>query len=306
MSGLTISIDQNYPLSFEGYLFNQPEQVKNHLSQSHTFHLTNQTTSFARFVLYIDKEEGKSPYRAPFGSLEFDSNLQYDELEEFLECILIYCKTQHLKKLSIVSYPFCYHAVNSQMLTYLLVNKGFKIITSDLNFHLNVASTTFEEGLHESEKRRLKKCLKENFQVEQDNSADINEMFELIRRNREEKGFPLSMRAEELLTLFRKYPENYFIFTLRDRQKLIASSIGVKVNSKILYYFLPATDSEYKNFSPMVLVLKTMYDFCKENAYATLDLGIATAGGVANPGLIRFKEHLGALPSLKLSFVKEF
>ena len=101
------------------------------------------------------------------------------------------------------------------------------------------------------------------------------------------------------------YPGKYFAFVLRDRKKIIASSIGVKVNSKILYYFLPADDPEYKKFSPTVLLIKEMYKFCKESNYHLLDLGIATAGGVANPGLIRFKENLGANSSLKLSFIKD-
>lgn len=306
LADLTITIDQYFPLSFEGFLFNEPDQIESQLCAFHIFHLTDGKTSFARFILFIKNGEGKSPYRAPFGSIEFDPDLKYEELIFFINGIDEFCKNNDLKTLSIISYPECYSPSNSQMLTRALLENGFIVTISDLNFHVEIVDQDFEDMVHESEKRRLKKCLKENFELKIETSPDIDEMFALIKDNRESKGFPISMKSEELKSLFENYPGKYFAFTLRDENKLIALSIGVKVNSKILYYFLPADHPMYKNYSPIVVVIKGMYDFCRENKYEMLDFGIATAAGVPNEGLIRFKENLGAKGSLKLSFLKKY
>jgi hypothetical protein len=129
-------------------------------------------------------------------------------------------------------------------------------------------------------------------------------MYLLIKENRESKGFPISMHADDITKLFTNYPNDYLGFTVRDNNKLIASSIGVKVNSGVLYYFLPAYSDQYHSYSPMVFLLDGMYSFCQKNKFEILDLGIATAQGIPNEGLIKFKEHLGAKKSLKLSFYK--
>jgi len=54
-----------------------------------------------------------------------------------------------------------------------------------------------------------------------------------------------------------------------------------------------------------VLLTKGLYAYCQENSFGMLDMGISTDRGAANYGLIRFKQNLGAITSLKLSFEKQ-
>jgi hypothetical protein len=305
LNNLSIVVNQYFPLSFEGLLFNELHQTQRQHPDPILFNLTDHKFSFARFTLFCIGQEGKSPYKAPFGSLEFDENLNQNQLISFIRFIEVYCKEKNLKSLSIVSYPYCYAEQKSERFTKALLHQGFLITITDLNYHLNLLEGNFEDHIHNSERRRLKKCQHANFKFSVEENPDLEEMYQLIKETRESKGFPISMSLSDLKEIFKNYPDNYFAFIVRDGSKLIASSIGVRVNSKILYYYLPAHAANYNNYSPTVFLLKGMYDFCKRNSYEILDLGIATDKGLRNEGLIRFKEHLGAIVSNKLSFFKE-
>lgn len=305
MTGPSITVDQDFPLSFESFLFNEPMQIRNQGGISHTFHYIDKGVALARCTIFLDSDEARSPLRAPFGSIEFEPSLKFSELSGFIKYIIDFCRTKGLKRIRMVSYPLCYSPHRGSMLTYGLLEQGFTIAVSDLNFHLQTSGHTFEASLHQSELRRLKKCDHHGFTSKVDPYPDLEEIHSLVRANRALKGFPVSMTVSDLENSFMQFPDRFTAFTYRDGKKLIASAIGVRISSAILYYFLPATDSAYNNFSPIVAVIREMFGFCRDRGYEMLDLGIATAHGFPNEGLVRFKQNLGAKSSLKLSFVKE-
>ena len=101
--------------------------------------------------------------------------------------------------------------------------------------------------------------------------------------------------------LFHFFPKAFQIFTVRDKHKIVALTVTVRVNDRILYNFYPADAAEYHNYSPTVMLTEGLYNYCWEVGIGLLDLGSAP-----NYGLIRFKKNLGAQASLKLSFEKVF
>ena len=306
MENSAIKIDKDYPLSFEGFLFNNPEQIANQgAGESHIFHFTQGEISKGRIIVFIDGQSARSPVRAPFGSFEFDQSLKSEDVKKMIAAVDEFCLKQNLKDIRIVSYPHCYATAQSNLLTDAFKNSGYEIQITDLNFHLDTAEI-FEAGLHNSEKRRLKKCISQDFEFKATETPDISSLYNLIKASRDNKGYPVTMTEEELGKIFKKFPGKYVAFFLYDKSKLIAASIGVKVTSEILYHFLPADHIAYKNYSPMVLLIKYIFEYCTQNGYKIFDLGIATAGGVPNEGLIRFKENIGSIRSLKFTFFKNY
>jgi lipid II:glycine glycyltransferase (peptidoglycan interpeptide bridge formation enzyme) len=87
---------------------------------------------------------------------------------------------------------------------------------------------------------------------------------------------------------------------------LLALTIGVVVNSKILYNFLLSAEESYKSYSPTILLLKGVYEYCQGNSYKLYDLGPASDEGIPNYGLITFKQKTGGEASLKMGFEKFF
>jgi hypothetical protein len=305
LNSFIINPEKNYPLAFEGFFFNENEFVSQVSTEKKiTFiDLDADLKIRARFILIIKDSEGLSPLRAPFGSFEFAEDYSQQELEEFIECVDNFAKEKKLSRLSITSWPACYNTEQAILLKKALLRNGYQVLIEDQNYHLETGMS-FKSLIHISERKRLKKCMKAGFKFSLGGLADIQKIHELVSEARVRRGYPLSMDLDDYIKMIEQFPGRYILFMLSDEDKLIAACTGVKINSKILYMYLGADDAAYKQYSPMVMLMKGAYDYCTDHNYAIFDHGIGTAGGVANPGLIEFKKHLGCKLSPKFTYRK--
>jgi predicted N-acyltransferase len=85
---------------------------------------------------------------------------------------------------------------------------------------------------------------------------------------------------------------------------MIASAICLLVNPTTLYVFYWGEIAGVESLSPVTLLAQCLFDHCKANAISLLDLGTSTVKGAPNEGLLRYKRHLGARISLKLTMHK--
>jgi hypothetical protein len=299
----------NCPHSYQGYFFN----TRAHLHQqskgklvSFFLRKTKPAKIVAAFHIFIYNGVGYSPGQAPFGGLEFDPTLRLEVLDFFWQEINAFLQTQALQSLHIKLYAQCYQPENTQVLQYLWLQHGFSIAEHNLNYHIDINAQALSERLHTSEQRRLRKCKTLGYEFGIWTSPDFEWVHQFVQACRQRKGFPVSLSAEALQTLYARFPDHFTLFTLRHQQRIIALATGVRVSPDILYYFLPADDAQYLSASPMVALLEGIYTYAQANNYQMLDLGISTEYSMPNHGLINFKKHMGAEASLKLTFVKEF
>jgi lipid II:glycine glycyltransferase (peptidoglycan interpeptide bridge formation enzyme) len=89
------------------------------------------------------------------------------------------------------------------------------------------------------------------------------------------------------------------------KNEMVAATVCVKVKDSILYNFLPAHDSLYNMYSPMVFLMEKIYQYTSENKIKYIDLGVSSINNNPQKGLIRFKERLGSKSVSKLTFLKE-
>jgi hypothetical protein len=280
INSINILINHNYSLGFEPFWFNSDEYCQ----------FQSVASNIPAHQFYYKKDDKEI--------LTIDSQILYEFLQEVISCI----KSKGGKKIVFSLAPECYELEKADLVDEVLLHSGFQISVTELNYHLSVKENSFETNLHESERRRLKKCLDAGFTFEISNSPDVDFVHQFIANCRLRKGYPLSMNASDFKKMFEAFAERYILFTVKDNAKIIAVAVGVKVHSSVLYNFLPADDKNYLSFSPMVLLNKGIFDYCKLNGFEIFDLGIATSGGIQNPGLIKFKEHLGGELSHKYSY----
>jgi hypothetical protein len=238
--------------------------------------------------------------------LEFNPRLDVRHLDALLDAIESFARAQGLHQLRITSYPFSYAPEAAQTISQRLLDRGYTIDKSELSHHLPIQEGAFESLLIGSEKRRLNQCRRAGFKLREEAQPDLERVYQFVKSCRERRGFPISLPLEQFKALLERFPDVYTVFTLRDGSTIVALTVTVRINERILYNFYPADTDEYLSYSPTVMVTQGLYDYCRDKGYGLLDLGVSTDRGAPNYGLIRFKKNLGAQASLKLSFEKTF
>ncbi len=258
----------------------------------------------ARFVGFQNDGNLISPYRATFGSIELNEALAPEYLEAFIAEIISWCQENGLQEIQLKSWPACYDAHKSALLTHALVANGFEISQTDLNQHLVVDESPFWEGLHSSSKNKLNKAKKAGFSFQRLEVDRLDEAYALIKGCRDLKGYPTTMSYSAIAEMFQKFPEDYYLFGLMDGERLVACSVSIRINASILYNFYLADHLDYRSYSPLVMLHDELYAWCQGQGISIMDLGISTDQSVLNSSLHVFKRRLGCETSLKFSFNK--
>lgn len=292
-------------LHFPAFLFNQPAHARLQGGEAWAAEWRKGQRIEARLLFFRQGQALYSPLRAPFGSVEMRQGLSYASLYAFLEAFEAFCRQEGFQSLRLGHYPLGY-APEAPLLVQVLWALGYHSTCIDLCQHLPVSAQVFAEGLHTSEKRRLRKCTAAGFVFEEWKNPDLAQVYAFVKACRLRKGFPISMSEEAFQALWQHFPEAHRVFCVKDGAEIAALSVTIAVNKQILYNFYPADHPDYLAFSPTVFLMQGIYEFAQKNKFNLLDLGISTEQGRPNQGLIRFKECLGASPSLKYTFLKTF
>jgi hypothetical protein len=308
MEFLAIQNFENYPEiehDFERNLFNEKVHLLSRSTEGWTyFLLKNQNLIVARTVFKILDQEAINPYRSTFGGIEFSGRLNKSELENFVKLTLSYLNSIGIKSVSLILPPHFIDPNKTKLLESVL--RGFNFIEAykDLNQHIEIDQNTFEAKIIPAQKRRLKKCITANFVFKILDISYLDEYFEMYVASRTRKNYPISLDKASIGKLLNDFPIEFKLMGILDKNKLIAASIIVKVNPRTVYYFLPADHVEYLTYSPMVFLLKSVYDYCQTNHIHFFDLGISSVKGKFPFGfnLANFKENCGAIVSDKREF----
>ncbi|MDQ3394435.1 MAG: GNAT family N-acetyltransferase [Bacteroidota bacterium] len=257
------------------------------------------------FNLSIINGIGYSPYKAPFGSLEFKKNLSPEIIFEFWQFLNQWSEKNNLKSIFIKSNPQDYHPEKSAIVVNSLIRAGYSIQNGELNQHIMVTKNPLSTLLSRMDLRRIHKSLEDNLYFSKSGIDQLEPAYKLIKLSRDRKNFPTTMSYQELENMFKMFPDNYFLFLVKDGENIAALAISILVNNKILYNFYHAHDERYNKFAPMNLLLQGIYTFCQQQKIKVLDLGTSTSDNILNEGLYFFKKKFGAKTSIKFSFMKE-
>jgi hypothetical protein len=296
-----------YLPGFPRYLYNEPEylQLQTKIKPTSFFIIKEKETKILANIHFFLSEEGtaKSPFLSPFGSLEFTQHLDLKILFTFVNYFLEQLKTLHVKSVFIKSFPFAYNEENSVKLFHALLEAGFQINKSELNHHLEVSRSGFKKDLHKMELRKLRKSEEARLEFHQEPAEKLPEIFTFIKQCRIERNQNLSMELEDLEALFHKFSDHYYLFTAKDQENIAAGTIVVKVNDQIWYSFYPASSIQYNHLSPLVFLYQNLLKNLPVGV-EIFDLGTSYVNSQPNYGLIKFKERIGGIASLKLTYHK--
>ncbi len=284
-------------------LFNQQLYLNNHAAkQLYFFDEQRAPHLFCSFAETGDNHF-VSGVRAPFGGIECSDPGQ---LSMFISYIKDTLKKSGAASVTIRQSPSCYQPDTTESIHEALIDQGFRLKYSDCNQHLLVNTTSFKAHLDDQKKRRLNKIKSLAPRIEILDAIDSDIWFDLFRKSREHKDFPVTISSEEYKDLSLKLPGVYQYAGVYLEETLVANAVFVHVNKDVLYYFLGASDPEYAAVSPSVLLLEAMYEYAQRQHYKMIDLGISSVNGKLNEGLHLFKKHIGAMDSRKNTYELTF
>lgn len=296
-----------FSYSFERYLYNESNflQLQNpDLPLSfYILHLKKKRV-LARCHFFIQDNIAVSPYRSPFGGMELDASLSLDVIEAFIDFIEKTIKKRDVKTIKITQSPFIYSPIGASKSMNCYLRAGFQITHPDPNHHITIDEKSFEQKIHAMERRKLHKAMEQGLVFREEGSDAVGRVYAFIQSCRKERHQPLNISLEGLQKAIETLPDTYKIFTVKAGEELIAASITILVNGRIAYNFLPASSSDYNRWSPMVLLLKNLYEWCQAKNIKMLDLGISAVDNTPQYSLIAFKERIGGEMGLKCTYSK--
>ena len=249
----------------------------------------------------------RSPLRGTFSGLYFDENVTLQELSDFMTQVEDVMETYSAASLEILVPPLAHQSSLNSRQIYLLHSLNYIFTHCDLNYSLRVDTRSYIDRLSDGNKKRLRKCHKNNFEALLLPLEKLSEVYKVIEINRSAKDYRLTMTLNNLEEMTKKFGKETYLFGVNDpqTQELIASAVCFRIYPDMLYVFYWGDLPGYSNFSPVVALAESIYDFCQTNAIKVLDIGTATENKTPNYGLITFKKNLGFEESLKFRMVKD-
>jgi hypothetical protein len=297
---------ENFSKTYEAFLYNR-ETFRNMQApeeQQLSFYLLKPSKHAVRAEVNFVLKDGEaiSGMYSPFGSLCFDHLMRTEVLYAFVDFILKTLVEKGIGSVKIKSYAAAYAPLQAAVLMNVLINKGFLISEAPLNYHMPVSRQPFEKMISKMERRQLNKGLSQGWSYQEEEPEQLSEVYDFILRCRKEREQELNISLEKLRQSFETFPYQYRIFSLRESERLVAATVMVRAGKLFWYNFLPATDPAYYPFSPMVLLLEKLYNFCQRREDKMLDLGIAEVQHAPQFGLMDFKQRMGAVATVKPVF----
>jgi len=286
-------------------LFNDPKHVILQSSEALTYQLLLDKEPSGTIHFIIEDKVAYSPARSLFGGFALSKKVDQEKLEFFYSEIEVSLKKKGVIKISIISHPNFFRKGRYKLAKFVLENRGFKKAIKYKNHHIEILGKSLQPFIHNMERRKLKKCNKAGMEFYHEPVELLPVIYNFIAVCRKEKSQPLNITMEKLSESFQKFPDNYFIFTVKKSNEIYAATIAVKVNESIFYNFLPASPVKFNAISPTVKLLDGLYTFAKKNGFKFIDLGVSTTSdGKDQSSLIKFKKHMGGKRSTKLRMEK--
>lgn len=247
----------------------------------------------------------RTPVTGAFSNLSGLKSLSFAEIALFIDTVSHFLfNTRKATTLSWRTPPLYYHAMLNHKVHNVLFRSGWKIATSDLNFHLPVTDySTFRTQLAGSKRKELNKITRSETRFEVATSRDaMREIYDVIKANRQAQGYPMTMSAEALLALKDAIKDDLIFTALKRDTTTLAGAILMNIDETTRYVFYWGEHPDFRHESPVVKLCEQLYLDAVAQGYHHLDIGISTVNSVPNEGLVNFKVGIGCEISQKLTF----
>lgn len=254
----------------------------------------------AVFSANLNNERYISLFKGTFGSFS-TKDIDFKTLELFINVVINQILLLKPKEILIKLPPIFHNQLSFAKILNILFRKGFVISELNINHFLEVKKNfNYENIVSKGNIKKLAKCEKK-YILKEDCFEDLGKVYEVLEINRNSKGNSMSLKYKDMYKLCEKFKKFIKIFAVIDESNnFVASSFCIIINPKILYVFYWGEIPKVKNDSPVVMLSKTIYNFCQKNDFKFIDIGTSSENSNPNYNLSKFKERIGCKVSSKI------
>lgn len=244
----------------------------------------------------VNEGRMRAPFSAPFACLDFNRELRAEPLLEVAhELRRAYAGLQ----ITLPPPVYCPGMTDKTLLA--LLTAGATPLYSDWNYHIDLQGD-YMARFYATARNKLRQAERTGFRLEE---CEALRAYEVIRINRESKGYPLRMTAAQVLATVKPTgPVKAHFFVLTDGVADAAAAVVFDVAPGIAQVIYWGDVPEPPCRHAMNLLAARLSDHYAARGYHTLDIGPSGTEGIPSIGLSDFKDSIGCIcsprPTLRL------
>lgn len=250
----------------------------------------------------------QSPFSAPFGGFSFiQDDIRISYIDEAIQLMENWAKSKNLDGIKITLPPTIYQPSFLAKQINSLYRNRFLINSIDLNYAyaLQKFNADYAASIWYNARKNLKIALQNDFSFKQcENSIEQQTAYNIIKQNREARGFPLRMTWEQVQLSASIIKADYFLVK-NNKNIPIAAAIVFHVTASIVQVIYWGDLPDFAQLKTMNFLSFKVFEFYKQAQIEIIDIGPSTENSIPNYGLCEFKESIGCDISEKLSFYKK-
>jgi hypothetical protein len=246
-----------------------------------------------------------SPFSGPFGGLTFISHdIRIQHIEEALRLLKVWATEKNFSSLNITTPPLIYESSFIAKQINCLWREDFIITRVDLNysFSLEYFDDKYTERIWYNAQKNLRISNNAGLRFQLCKNDDEKKVaYDIIRKNRESRGYPLRMTWNQVSETIRIIQADFFlVYDLL--QNSIASAIVFHVAKNIVQVIYWGDIHEFANLKTMNFLSYKIFEYYKKHNMQIVDIGPSTDNSTPIYGLAEFKESIGCMISPKFTF----
>lgn len=244
---------------------------------------------------------GKSPYGASYGGFIFSKTTDYAESAEIAEHFIVLLKSMNVQYLRITpSLPIYYHAYSDTFI-FALLERGMKIINSDISNAVDVQDKDIMDECLNSKTRNLyKKALKNSLLIVEKDTLDV--FWNLLEITYEKHATVSTHSKQDLEYLMTTFPGKITCDTVYLESIPVAAIAYFEINNLVTLSFYHVQNYTYKHYQPLTYLIVHALNRAKKEKKRYYDFGTSSVNMVANPNNFHFKEGFGAKGFFRMTY----
>ena len=249
-----------------------------------------------------------SPFSAPFGCFSYlNAKITLKHIDNAVDEIVKKIEGMGISSITLTLPPLIYDELFVSKAINCLFRKSFFIKNIDLNyaFNLNHFSDQYINNIWRNAKKHLKISLSKELEfIKCGDNRKKYKVYEIIKYNRERRGFPLRMTWEQILETISVIQADFFLVK-NSMQQDIASAIVFHVKEREIAQVIYWGDKpEYSKNKTMNYLSFKIFEYYKHKGFKYVDIGPSTENSLPNYGLCEFKESIGCFISPKITMIQ--